>query len=975
MLALSRLPGIRVDASPPPPSEALPRMDVAVFVGFAAMGPVHVPVAIESVTRYTEIFGSEVPLAFDAERGERVWAYLDAAIRGFFSNGGQRCWVIRVARTLELEDRWRQATGGTVEKRELAEANRYAVSGVLMLSGDGSKLDPAEAQARSLGSWSDGLRLQTALVVSSFEVRACRFPLDADVRRFGFLADLPLQAGDLIELYDSTVSDTPGIKCYATVDSVSGTLPRWMEATLRAAFKPITGSLYSPPSPLGEVEILGIPGTLQQATLEIVTGDSILESEVKISFSMAGSSGPGVGQWIRWKSGNTIIWLRIDRLSFRPKKEQQGQTNFEAAGSAWRELTKAELTFPIPAPTRAASLTLDLRVLAEQTNIAHLTNVGLTTAHHNAWWRQVSDAVYYTPPVGLIAAPVGFKPFDASARFPLAARDEERGIGAPMAWIPLGVTALFGEALAPLQQAATPLERDGLSRFDAELFLDPELASLNTDQLIAQADAIRFFAEKPRVPLGIHAALSIGSGGMYNEASLIAVPDALHIGWEKRLLAKPLAPPSVQTKIPAHWHTHRGLCAAIPAGIELNKPDFGRFLDCSTRKLETPSWKNPQNDASYGNFQLEWKWQDTGLKADFLLEEARRADFGDAREIYIGSEQRFDVSVSSEGIFYYRITAIMGDESSSPSEILPVAVRDNAWVSRLAADYAESGAAQLLSIHRAVLRLAAASGELFAVLGLPCHYRSAEAIRHAASLQAARHGQGADLSGFDFNERRALSYGALYHPWIVFAAPSFPGFRQTFSKAQRSCPPNGIVTGLLASRASRRGAWIAPANELFRDVSALTPPIEPNVWQALQDAQINLVQADARGFLTLAADTLADEPELRPINVRRLLILLRRLALRRGTSYVFEPNDDILRRAVERGFNLMLVDLFRRGAFAGATEEQSFQVVAGESINRAIDREAGRFFVELRVAPALPLRFLTVRLVQSGERLTVREEA
>ena len=70
MLALRRLPGIRVDASPPPLAEALPRMDVAVFVGFAAMGPVHIPVAIESVTGYTEIFGPDVSLALDAVRGE-----------------------------------------------------------------------------------------------------------------------------------------------------------------------------------------------------------------------------------------------------------------------------------------------------------------------------------------------------------------------------------------------------------------------------------------------------------------------------------------------------------------------------------------------------------------------------------------------------------------------------------------------------------------------------------------------------------------------------------------------------------------------------------------------------------------------------------------------------------------------------------------------------------------------------------------
>ena len=41
--------------------------------------------------------------------------------------------------------------------------------------------------------------------------------------------------------------------------------------------------------------------------------------------------------------------------------------------------------------------------------------------------------------------------------------------------------------------------------------------------------------------------------------------------------------------------------------------------------------------------------------------------------------------------------------------------------------------------------------------------------------------------------------------------------------------------------------------------------------------------------MVLSADTLSDDPDLRPINVRRLLILLRRLALRLGATYVFEP--------------------------------------------------------------------------------------
>ncbi len=123
----------------------------------------------------------------------------------------------------------------------------------------------------------------------------------------------------------------------------------------------------------------------------------------------------------------------------------------------------------------------------------------------------------------------------------------------------------------------------------------------------------------------------------------------------------------------------------------------------------------------------------------------------------------------------------------------------------------------------------------------------------------------------------------------------------------------------------------------------------------------------------LSADTLSDDPDLRPINVRRLLILLRRLALRLGATYVFEPNDDAFRRLVQRGFEALLDDMFGRGAFAGATPATSFQVVTSQALNTPESVDQGHFIVELKVAPSLPLTFLTVRLVQTGDRTFITE--
>ena len=187
-------------------------------------------------------------------------------------------------------------------------------------------------------------------------------------------------------------------------------------------------------------------------------------------------------------------------------------------------------------------------------------------------------------------------------------------------------------------------------------------------------------------------------------------------------------------------------------------------------------------------------------------------------------------------------------------------------------------------------------------------------------------------------------------------------------------PPDGTACGILARRSLERGAWIAPANELWRGLLALTPAIPAQDRMVLQQSQVNLVRQEPRGFLTLSEDTLSTDEDFRPIHVRRLLILLRRLALALGPTYVFEPNDAAFRRLVQRNFEALLESLFRAGAFAGASPAQSYQVITGEALNTTQSVGEGRFIVELRVAPAQALSFVIVRLVQAGNgNLTIIE--
>src|SRR6185436_20254334 len=62
------------------------RTDIAGFVGIALSGPLDTPVKLESFTQFVSIFGGHTPQG-----------YLTYAVEGFFANGGQTCWVVRVA--------------------------------------------------------------------------------------------------------------------------------------------------------------------------------------------------------------------------------------------------------------------------------------------------------------------------------------------------------------------------------------------------------------------------------------------------------------------------------------------------------------------------------------------------------------------------------------------------------------------------------------------------------------------------------------------------------------------------------------------------------------------------------------------------------------------------------------------------------------------------------------------------------------
>ncbi len=943
-------------------------MDVAVFVGFASTGPLHLPVAVESVAQYAAVFGADAPLAWDEQRGERVWAHLGPAVRAFFANGGRRCWVLRVARTVPIE----RERGAGPDLNSVAVSNRFAVPGVLALP-LGAQMQSAVSSTRCEGSWSDRLRVGCALASRGLALSDWAASLLPGANRFSFRTRFALRTGDLLQLGSSEA-----LCAYAVVDSVvvlpTAAGPYHVEVHTVAAFERLHG-LASPSAIAGTASVTGFADALAATWL----GDdpsNPLDSDAPpsqlLQFDDPVPSSLEIGHWARFSDGVDTGWLRIDRIERSPvfigspPAMSSALIHAAVSGPAWRELG-AGLPVALGAITQARQLDLDLRVAGGSEQAFRLAGIGLTPAHRTSFWSLQRDADFYRQRDDQAPAAPAELP-----RFPLAPLAEP----VPLAWLPLGVEVAYSAMLSPLPQAASALERDGLASFDETLFLDPELAGDGAAALIAHADDIRLIRSTPRALLGLHAVLGIGAGGLFNEASLLAIPDAIHLGWQLRI-DPPMDPSEpVPGDAPDHWGTHRGPCASqTPAPDE--GPDFGVFIDCGTRLLAAPVLMGPIAPVPPGPYRLSWTNSEPG--ATYSLIEAQAADFSDAREVYRGLATEHTVFADREGIYRYQVFAWVGDDRSAGSNAVTVRVRQNEWVQANEDTAALDREDGWLAVQRAALRMALASGDLFVALAMPRHFRTPQALRYAARLRAVLQPPSVgDAGAFGFDEARALSHGALYFPWaqsdVREVLPDSDPVARNALRTPRVVPPDGVAMGVLASRATLRGAWIAPANQAMKDVVALAPPVRAADRQALQDAQINLLRADPRGFFTLSADTLSLDVDLRPINVRRLLILLRRLALRRGMAYVFEPNGAELRRSVQRSFNALMTDLFRRGAFAGATPSQSFRVVTDDTLNTPQDRDAGRFIVELHVAPALPMRFIAVRLAQTGERLSVVEE-
>jgi phage tail sheath protein FI len=169
--------------------------------------------------------------------------------------------------------------------------------------------------------------------------------------------------------------------------------------------------------------------------------------------------------------------------------------------------------------------------------------------------------------------------------------------------------------------------------------------------------------------------------------------------------------------------------------------------------------------------------------------------------------------------------------------------------------------------------------------------------------------------------------------------------------------------GQYASADLSVGVHKAPANDPLSWIQDVTVGLDDELHGLLNHAGVNVVRPlPGRGIRILGARTVSSDPDWRYVNVRRLLLMIEKAIELSIQWAAFEPNDEITRNKIRLSILSFLIALWQRGAFSGNNVEEALFVKCDEENNPPNERDNGRMWVDIGVAPAKPFEFIVVRV-------------
>jgi len=212
-------------------------------------------------------------------------------------------------------------------------------------------------------------------------------------------------------------------------------------------------------------------------------------------------------------------------------------------------------------------------------------------------------------------------------------------------------------------------------------------------------------------------------------------------------------------------------------------------------------------------------------------------------------------------------------------------------------------------------------------------------------------------------------YAALYYPWLRVVDPLRPS-----SAITRNIPPSGHVAGQYARSDFEVGVHKAPANAPLIWIQDVTFVVNDTVHGVLNPLGINVIRSlPGRGIRIFGARTISSDPDWRYVNVRRLLMMIEKAIYLSTQWAIFEPNDVYTRTKLGLSITSFLIALWQQGALVGNKVQEAFFVKCDEENNPASERDNGRLFVEVGVAPASPFEFIVLRVGRRDNEFEIRE--
>jgi phage tail sheath protein FI len=224
----------------------------------------------------------------------------------------------------------------------------------------------------------------------------------------------------------------------------------------------------------------------------------------------------------------------------------------------------------------------------------------------------------------------------------------------------------------------------------------------------------------------------------------------------------------------------------------------------------------------------------------------------------------------------------------------------------------------------------------------------------------------ADLDSIQ-NQRNLYDskFAALYYPWIrIF---------DSMSKKPINVPPSGHMCGIYARSDNERGVHKAPANEVASGALDLEEISESGTKRIITKGQqdilnpkgINCIRIfPGRGIRVWGARTISSDPLWKYINIRRLFIYIEE-SIYKGTQWVvFEPNNEKLWGRVKATIDEFLTRVWRDGALMGLKPEEAFFIKCDRTTMTQADIDNGRLVCVIGIAPVKPAEFVIFRIAQ-----------